>query len=127
MEQVAKFKIWDGEEMIDCPTLLELVSNSFHDFGILRYKNGKIIEPIFLQFTGLTDSKGKEIYQGDIIKGNLPKHIQWGNSNYDIQEVKMAPEGYWKPFNDNTDFEGTKWSDEMESYEVIGNIYQHPH
>lgn len=69
-----------------------------------------------MQYTGLHDKNGKEIYEGDILKYNSLKHEYHAEVYFD---------------KDNSKFDLTietmpTWSVKLEDGEVIGNIYENP-
>ena len=70
-------------------------------------------EPILMQYTGLKDKNGKEIYEGDIVK---KEWIEFTNKEHreQIVDVQWITNGYGAIFH------------EPEKLEVIGNIYENP-
>ncbi len=71
------------------------------------------IEQASERFTGLRDSKGKEIWEGDIVR--------LGSSNYEVKWLADAGQFcFWRP-----DDIGWNLLHSSEC-EVIGNIHQHP-
>lgn len=80
---------------------------------------------ILMQWTGLLDKNGVEIYEGDILKlwvGDKPKtvgNITWGGWEY---TVTMEVAG-----KDKTNYFGYNSEDiDPDKIEVIGNIYENP-
>ncbi len=91
-----KFRAWDkiGKIMIPVSRL---------DFPLSEKRE------ILMQFTGLLDKNGKEIYEGDIVSWNDKKaRVIFSNG-------KFTADIHGK-------FEVTNWN----SCEIIGNIYENP-
>ena len=73
-----------------------------------------------MQFTGLYDKKGKEIYEGDV--------VSWGvyKDDKDIvrfNEGRFLLRDYYVSYQDNPN---DAYGEGINRLEVIGNIYENP-
>lgn len=136
MSRELKFRAWDIEEskMIydDSEIFLGYHIDAFGAFDAEGYE--------FMQFTGLTDSKGKEIYEGDIVKQSLVFDYDDGYNggpsadiDYTGKVVVLASKGVClhKPlFRDNLDESSGRSNNYLNvrscRAKVIGNIYTTP-
>lgn len=113
-QRVIKFRAWNEgrEEMWDCDKLalnrvhLSVTGNEFisHDedgaLELLPY-----LKP--MQFTGLTDKEGKEIYEGDV--DSFGRHIEYRDGAFHVVQSNGQTYDYLC---------------HMKHITIVGNIYQ---
>ena len=81
-----------------------------------------------MQFTGLIDKNGKEIYEGDVVAYNVPVQAD-EDGNIDWEGVHMRIEWdaekarFQTPFSDAENLPGQHGPKNMV---VVGNIYENP-
>lgn len=72
------------------------------------------------QFTGLLDSKGREIYEGDIVQ--VTEDPAFGGEDDFIGVVKFYECAYW--IDNEPQEKACQLFNEITEHEVIGNIYE---
>lgn len=122
-------KMYSAEEMASDQLTLLPTGQFINVSGEATWKS-QIMPPdkfIPLQYTGLKDRNGKEIYEGDII--GIPSLEEEGT--FEIGEVYWNDrEAAWYVKTDESDDELNSFADDQfrpeDNCEVIGNIYENP-
>lgn len=123
MTRDIKFRAWDEKNKDMSVDLIP--SENYAD----------AFEGILMQYTGLKDKNGKEIYEGDIVRGRTTDDYEFeyekrNQKAYSVSEVKWDDEMTgWIPFkyfstNGVNSLEDKFY--ETTECEVIGNIYENP-
>lgn len=123
-----KYRVWDGEKMY-YPEKITFTNGLVTHILTkeLRIEFGEECEIISLEFTGLHDKNGKEIYEGDIVKCSFwtigeKDGIQYHEKNLVGEVTYLDFQGrYSVVYGD--DYMVTLELGAIEK-EVIGNIYE---
>jgi len=123
MKREIKFRAWnkrDGYMLDDAIYFKSDMSEVALWNGLVYPEYDKQIwkETILMQFTGLLDKNGKEIYEGDILE-----HL---DSTYEGSDDNECFIGVVEYDTTNATFRSSGEDFARERIEVIGNIYENP-
>lgn len=119
-----KFRAWNKEFEEMCPICsLDICGGEYGGAEGSRPSGGAAVlmdgEFELMQYAGLKDSKGIEIYEGDIVRDHVGKGVVKYSDKHAAFRVSYG-DGLAKWFYDYT------LRGERESIEIIGNIHEHP-
>lgn len=110
MSRKIKFRAWADNKMDYSPeTFTGWLNDNFIFDG---YDEGK--EPVVMQFTGLLDKQGKEIFEGDIVE----------ITHHNVGPTKVRRIITWKELGIYTGWNITRRT--TVKTHIIGNIYENP-
>jgi uncharacterized phage protein (TIGR01671 family) len=122
MNRTIKFRVWDKRENKGMYTQNMLYDAQLHHFwqDFVDYPGYEL-----MQYTGLTDKNGKEIYEGDILmykSGSIPTTGVIGQVLYEADEggyifqwERKGPNQHHINLNCDVAFESV----------IVGNIFEH--
>lgn len=119
-----KFRAWDGARMIDTGTLHKTTRAD----GYEMWDGDKHEYHQIMQFTGLHDKNGKEIYEGDIV--SIPSTC-YENPQIEVVEIRVEKDhthrdAFFECFPFNSYLQSEDCYGTASESEVIGNIYENP-
>jgi uncharacterized phage protein (TIGR01671 family) len=116
MEREIKFRVWDkhNKRMLEWMYPVDCW---------MRWLNGEDKMIGIMQYTGLKDKNGKEIYEGDILEWNKHKlEVVWGIVGWNlVSELFKYPHQSW---NKNPSCGEVNTNGYIRASEIIGNIYE---
>ncbi len=125
-----KFRAWvKDKKVMRSISMLETHRPGLGKYQAQYYGDGNgytNIEDIeLMQFTGLKDKNGKEIYEGDIINvtKRLDDYEMYAQVIWDNEEARW---GYIKADGDDTEIGSLYDLLDIRRDEIIGNIYENP-
>lgn len=116
MSRVIKFRAWFDNGKAQDMFFVGDAYGTTHDLDCCWYlADGQPVT--LMQFTGLHDKNGVEIFESDIVQDHIGVGVvEWHSAAFKVN----YRDGWAKWFYDYT------LKGEFESIEVIGNIYQNP-
>lgn len=114
-----KFRVWDGEKMVYDWFAIERTT-----IGTLVPFQRSTVAREIMQFTGLLDRNGKEIYEGDILTGFYPDFgvVKFGTHETSTDECNDRAYGWFIETPSKYTYSIIIQND----MEVIGNVFENP-
>lgn len=135
--RIIKFRAWDkatnrmletGFHVLGEVTCFRIIEQRLMEMPEGKTTLERIGDVEIMQFTGLQDKQGNDVYEGDIILAH--EH----STNYPLKHIVVFNEeelGFklrWEGRRNEDGYYDEKLSErKYEVFEVIGNLFEHPH
>ena len=123
MNREIKFRMWHkkSKKMFDVESI-NFKDRSLNMWNSVMYtlSTFSLDDVILMQYTGLHDKNGKEIYEGDIVVDKEDEVM--GEITWNEEEASF----YFSILYENGTYEEEKLNDWASVLEVIGNVYDNP-
>jgi uncharacterized phage protein (TIGR01671 family) len=124
-----KFRAWDKKEnkWIDGAYGFHILGENMLIGGLFQdYCVERLNDIILMQYTGLKDRNGREIYEGDIVKdqNGLISVIVWDSQDCKFDNTDVGD--YWRFLEEGIVEPACYAESVFVTQEVIGNIHQNP-
>ena len=97
-------------------------SGTTHPLDCVVYAKNQPV--ILMQYTGLKDKNGVEIYEGDVVKDSeLTYIVRFGHCFI----IEGTFHGWYLEHLERMDYNGPFSDGDTKVLSVLGNIYEHPH
>jgi uncharacterized phage protein (TIGR01671 family) len=134
MNREIKFRTWNPDDKrMEYPLVFAICSNGKLQPLIKCSDNNRAYKDYpLMQYTGLKDKNGKEIYEGDIV--NIGIINGSGKLPYDGKEKERIVQVIWSEFrssfaikfNENANTDLFNYARNGKEFEIIGNIFENP-
>ena len=129
-----KFRVWDGEQMLSLSQgvsreLIVIQENSFKGYEM----EINFDEVVLMQYTGLKDKNGKEIYEGDILQLTDMEYLDMpdfkgivaiNDCEFFLKDKNNESIELWS--DGSNDYFTMSLIQTTECCEIIGDIYSNP-
>ena len=113
MNREIKFRAWDKKSRRMLQHAVPGTLTYFDDNG-----NAEAVDCDVMQYTGLKDKAGVEIFEGDMVSGHLL------GQTWDTRSLVEFRDGYFYPFAQGAG--QAKYVMSAEYCHILGNIYENP-
>ena len=120
------WSIQDGLEISTLDMKNAIIGGEIEQYEAFKVRGGKGDEVFFMQFTGLQDKQGVDIYKGDIVSDKDGLHYTVDIGGYFSKESVGNGANYYQIGDDNYWAIEANPFDKETNFTIIGNIHQNP-
>ena len=118
----SKFRCWDGKKMVwDGKPFYIIGETTMFDL-LKQYPIADYNDLVLMQFTGLLDKSGKEIYEGDVVR----HHDYSSGACLTMPQYTRDSVIEWDDSRPGYSLPGLGWQIDGKKCEVVGNVYENP-